>query len=170
MSLTDERALTPAGMPGQRLVHTSNGDTRFAFVPTELASKCRELVHSYHAIHGYGTLPDMLWHSDARDIIECNRDLATVFNNASKTRHAKRAHDSFVLIATIILSIEVLTRDFVGWGRRFPAAKRDAEAFLVDFPQRDRSWFMDQYLYPSLTPQREFAKVLTPSATHDMLA
>jgi hypothetical protein len=135
----------------------------FAFVPRELASKCRELVQSYHSMHGYQHLADMLWHSDARDIIECNRDLSQVFKQASKSRYAKRANDSFVLIATIVLSVEVLARDFAGWGRRFPAARRDAEALLVDFPQRERGWFMDKYLYPSLTLHREFASVLSPS-------
>jgi hypothetical protein len=150
-------------------VNAEGQSTKFAFVPRDLASKCRELVHSYHSIHGYRHLADMLWHSDARDIIECNPDLALVFKEASKSRYAKRANDSLVLIATIVLSIEVLARDFAGWGRRFPLAKREAEALLVDFPQREHGWFMDKYLYPSLTLHREFANVLTPSGTKTVL-
>jgi hypothetical protein len=157
-----------AGTDRQRDVTPDGQSVKFAFVPRELASKCRELVHSYHSIHGYRHLADMLWHSDARDIIECNRDLAHIFKDASKSRYAKRANDSLVLIATIVLSIEVLARDFAGWGKRFPAARRDAEALLVDFPQRERGWFMDKYLYPSLTLQREFANVLTPSASRTL--
>ena len=105
----------------------------------------------------------MLWHSSGRDIIECNPELALVFKGACKTRRAKQANESYVLLATIVLAIEVLARDFAGWGKRFPSARRDAEAFLADFPQREHGWFMDQYLYPSLTVNRQFAKVLTPS-------
>jgi hypothetical protein len=135
----------------------------FKFIPKELAIKCRKLIESYHAMHGYARLPDMLWNSDARDIIECHRDLMQVFKNASKSRGAKRANESFLLIATAIVSLEVLARDFSGWGKRFPTAKREADAKLVDFPARQRVWFMDKYLYPSLNTHRELVGTLAPS-------
>jgi hypothetical protein len=151
------------GSPDQQGDAQFKESAKFDFIPRELASKCRELIQSYHSIHGYGHLPDMLWHSSGRDVIECNRELAIVFNGACKTRRAKQANNSFILLATIVLSIEVLARDFAGWGKRFPVARRDAEAILVDFPQRRSSWFMDQYLYPSLTIHRGFAKMLAPS-------
>jgi hypothetical protein len=87
-----------------------------------------------------------------------------VFKNASKSRSAKRANDSFLLIAIAIVSLEVLARDFSGWGRRFPGAKRKAEAMFADFSPRQRVWFMDKYLYPSLNLHRAAASVLAPSA------
>jgi hypothetical protein len=150
--------------PAERQTDGAFGSTsNFRFVPKELAAKCRKLIDSYHAIHGYGRLPDMLWHSDARDIIECHRELMQVFKNASKSRGAKRANESFLLIATAVVSLEVLARDFAGWGKRFPAAKREAEAMLIDFPERQRAWFMDKYLYPSLNTHREMANALAPS-------
>ena len=72
----------------------ANGDfsatSAFKFIPKELALKCRKLIESYHAMHGYGRLPDMLWNSDARDIIECHRDLMQVFKNASKSARSNR--------------------------------------------------------------------------------
>ena len=34
----------------------------FQFVPRELAAKSRKLIESYHALHGFGCLPDLLWH------------------------------------------------------------------------------------------------------------
>jgi hypothetical protein len=106
----------------------------------------------------------MLWHSDARDIIECHRTLLQVFNSASKSRRAKHANESFSLIATIVVCLEVLARDFAGWGKRHPAAKSKAEAMYVDFPPRERGWFMDKYLYSSLNTHRELASALIPSA------
>jgi hypothetical protein len=140
-----------------------SADSTFKFIPKELAIKCRKLIESYHAMHGYGRLPDMLWNSDARDIIECHRNLMQVFKSASKSRGAKRANDSFLLIATAVVSLEVLARDFSGWGKRFPAARREAEGMFVDFPVRQRVWFMDKYLYPSLNTHRELAGTLAPS-------
>jgi hypothetical protein len=133
----------------------------FRFVPRELAVKCRKLIESYHAIYGYVGLPDMLWLSDARDIIECHRDLTRLFKKASKSRGAKRANDSFLLIATTIVSLEVLARDFSGWGKRFPAAKREAEKVLGGLPQLRRTWLMDLYLFPPLGVRRELADALT---------
>lgn len=135
----------------------------FRFLPNELAVKCRALIETFHEILGYGCLPDMLWHSDARDIIECDRELAQLFKNASKSRCAKRANNSLLLIATVVLSLEALARDFAGWGKRFPIAKREAERWLGGFPLKQRVWLLDVYLYPSLSIHRELAGVAAPS-------
>jgi hypothetical protein len=141
-------------------LHTASD---FRFIPRELAAKSRKLIEGYHDIHGYGCLPDLLWHSDARDIIDCNRDLTKIFKGASKSRCAKRANGSLLLIATVIFSVETLARDFAGWGKRFPAAKREAEKMLYDATLRPHVWFMDGYLYPRLTAHRELASEIAPS-------
>jgi hypothetical protein len=140
--------------------------SNFRFVPRELFIKCRKLIESYHAIYGYAGLPDMLWLSDARDIIESHRDLTQVFKIASKSRGAKRANDSFLAIAAAVVSLEVLARDFAGWGNKFPAAKRQAEKLLGDYALRpQRAWLMDLYLYPTLGMRREFANALAATST-----
>jgi hypothetical protein len=133
------------------------------FVPRELALRARKLIESFHSIHGYGCLPDLLWHSSARDVIECHRDLTSIFKAASRSRSAKRANDSLLLIATIVFSVEMLARDFAGWGKRFPASKREAERLLGDVLQQPHAWFMDMYLYPSLAIHRELTGELAPS-------
>ncbi len=138
-----------------------DGNPDFRFLPRELSIKCRTLCESYHAMHGYGSLPDMLWHSDARDIIECHRDLNRIFKSAAKTRCARRSNELLLLIATVIVALEVLARDYSGWGKRFPVAKREAEAMLVDFRLRSYNWFMDLYLYPSLSLNRDLGGILS---------
>ena len=135
----------------------------FRFIPRELAIKCRRLIESYHAIYGYVGLPDMLWLSDARDIIERDRELTRIFKRAARSRAAKRANDSFLHIATTIVSLEVLARDFSGWGKRFPAAKCEAEEILGRVPQLRRAWLMDLYFFPPLGVRRELGD------THDIL-
>jgi hypothetical protein len=135
----------------------------FRFIPHELAVKCRQLIESYHAVYGYVGLPDMLWLSDARDIIECHGDLGKAFKKGAKSRGAKRANDSFLLIATTIVALEVLARDFSGWGKRFPAAKHQAETMLGDLPQLRRTWLMDLYLFPPLGVRHESTGALTSS-------
>jgi hypothetical protein len=136
----------------------------FRFVPCELADKCRTLIESFHAIYGYLALPDMLWLSDARGVIERHDDLTKIFKRASRSRGAKRANDAFLQIATLIVSLEVLARDFASWGKRFPAAKRDAEKLVGDFTSRRPAWLMDLYLYPPLGIRREFDKSLEAPA------
>jgi hypothetical protein len=143
----------------------TNAGSDFRFLPKELTAKCRKLVESYHAIHGFGCLPDMLWHSDARDIIECSRELSRIFKTASKSRCAKRANESLMLIATVVLSLEILARDFSGWGKRFWSAKRTAEGLLADFELKPRTWFLDQYLYPAPAPAPELARIIDPPST-----
>jgi hypothetical protein len=142
-----------------------NINSNFRFVPAELTGKCRSLIESFHAMYGYVGLPDMMWLSDARNIIECHSDLAQMFKKASRSRGAKRANDSFLLIATEIVSLEVLARDFAGWGKRFPKAKQEAEKLLGDFALQRRTWLMDLYLYPPPGVRRELANALETSAT-----
>jgi hypothetical protein len=139
----------------------------FRFIPRELAIKCRRLIESYHAIYGYVGLPDMLWLSDARDIIEQNRELTRIFTRAARSRAAKRANDPFLHIATTIVSLEVLARDFSGWGKRFPAAKCEAEEILGRVPQLRRAWLMDLYFFPPLGVRRELGDTQTfyPTST-----
>jgi len=132
----------------------------FQFLPKELTLKCRKLIESYHAIYGYVGLPDMLWLSDARDIIECHHELTQIFKKASKARAAKRANDSFLLVATLVVAIEVLARDYIDWGKRFPVAQREAEKLVGDFSTRPRTWLMDLYLYPPLGVHRELGDAL----------
>jgi len=169
MSSIDETSAA-AGYNDARSDNGAGAPSPFRFLPRELAGKCRKLIESYHAMHGFGCLPDMLWHSDGRDIIECHRELTLVFKAASKSRAAKRANDSLLLIATVIVSLEVLARDFAGWGKRFPDAKRQAEQMLGEFPLRERTWLMDLYLYPPLGIHRELVNTLAPSAAESAIA
>ncbi len=156
-AVTETAAIRPAGDNGAAV------SSAFPFVPRELAVKCRKLIESYHAIFGYVGLPDMLWLSGTRDIIECDGYLTRLFKRASKSRTARRANDSFLQIATTIVSLEVLARDFSGWGKRFPAAQREAEKILGGLPQLRRTWLMDLYLFPPLGVRRDFGDALTPA-------
>ena len=168
MALIDE---TSAAAIRRGKPHTESlaaAASMFAFVPGELATKCRKLIETYHAMHGFGSLPDLLWQSDGRDVVECNRELAQVFKRASKTRRAKRANDALLQIATAVVSLEVLARDFAGWGKRFPEAKQAAETLLVGFPSQQRVWLMDMYLYPPLGIHRELVSTLAPAMTGEL--
>jgi hypothetical protein len=165
MSLVGNRAEEMRGDAARRPDGGGKINSKFSFVPDELAVKCRSLIESFHGMYGYVGLPDMLWLSDARDIIECHEDLAQFFKKASRSRGAKRANDSFLMIATTIVAVEVLTRDFAGWGKRFPSAKREADKLFGDFSQHQRVWLMDLYLYPPLGVRRESTDTLEPSTT-----
>jgi hypothetical protein len=151
MPLTDDPA-TDEGLEGGRESVDQDGlGPDFQFVPPDLASKCHKLIDSYHAIHGYRSLPDMLWQSDSRDVIERSPELMQIFANASKSRSAKRANDSFQQLATMIAALEMLARDVAGWGRRHPAAKLEAEKMLGGATSaQPRQWLTDKYLYPQV--------------------
>ena len=45
-------------------------DYEFSFVPGELRSQCHRLIVSFHEMHGYPCLPDMLWKAGLASLIE----------------------------------------------------------------------------------------------------
>src|SRR5262249_36013346 len=88
--------------------------------------------------------------------------LQLVFRKASITRSPKKALKCYVLIMTVMLSLEVLASDFAGWGRRFPVAKRKANAVVNKYLPTTRTRLLDYYL-PHRGHQRpELVKLLTP--------
>jgi hypothetical protein len=119
----------------------------FCFLPKELTERSRQLIESYHGVHGYAKLADLLWHAETREFIAFHRDLWAVFRKASLTRSAKRANECYVLVATILFSLEVLANDFAGWGKRFPQARLKADSILCEHLPNARTWLMDFYLY-----------------------
>lgn len=137
-------------------------DTDFSFVPKPLAAKCRRLIETYHAMNGYTCLPDMLWQPELRDFIEMHKNFRQIFRRASTARSAKRANEGFVLIATAILSLEVLASDFARWSVKYPVAKRRAHVILQKYTLNTRTWLMDRYLYPRSYINPAFINALAP--------
>ncbi|MGP0089654.1 MAG: hypothetical protein ACLPKB_06805 [Xanthobacteraceae bacterium] len=142
MSLAEE-----VGIDGRtEALHSKAAD--FGFLPTELVKKCGRLIHARHQAVGYAALPDLLWDEQTRDFITTYKNLQALLKKASTTRSAKRANAAYLLIATVILSLEALASDFAGWGTRFPAAKRKAADMVADFFPGSRTRLMDIYLPP----------------------
>ena len=115
-------------------------------LPSTLAAQCRGLIESYHDIHGYGCLPNMLWRAELEDFIKKHSCLRHILRKASTTRSAKVANKGFVEIATAILSLEILASDFASWSTMFPEAKSMANALLR--MRSARMFLMEYYLYP----------------------
>jgi hypothetical protein len=106
-------------------------DPRFDFIPKALAIKCQRLIETYHAKHGYACLRDTLWQPELRDFIQTHNEIAKIFKRAAVARSAKQANKGFVLIATTILSLEILASNFAGWSASFPFEIRKATAILL---------------------------------------
>jgi hypothetical protein len=137
------------------------------FIPSALSAKCRQLIETYHDIHGYSCLPDRLWHPETRNFIECRKDFHKIFRRAAIAKSAKKANEGFVLIATTILALEVLSSNFSGWGQRYPLAKRRADALLAQFMPHASTWLMDMYLYPRNYISPAFNEALSPPSGSD---
>jgi hypothetical protein len=120
----------------------------FEFLPTTLAKKSRRLLEGYHELRGYGSLPDFLWDAEIREFIEMHDQLNAIFKKASRSRSAKRSTEYYLLVATIILSMETLVSDFAGWGARFPDARRKAVAIVTAFRLPFGTRLLDHYLSP----------------------
>jgi hypothetical protein len=120
----------------------------FSFLPTSLAAQCRSLIESYHELHGYACLPDILWKARLGPFIETNREFRQVLRKASTTRSAKKSHEGFVRIATTLLSLEILSSSFAGWSAIYPDAGSTARAILGRNARGSHMPLMEFYLYP----------------------
>ncbi len=139
--------------------------TEFSFLPISLMTQCRSLIESYHELHGYACLPDLLWKSRLGPLIEAHQELERLLKKATTTRSAKKSHDCFVRITQTILSLEILASSFAGWSAIYPDAGLQARAILQQNARGQHMHLLDFYLYQP--KQLSFAAVaaLVPPAT-----
>lgn len=135
-------------------------ESEFSFVPEALGVQSSRLIQTYHAKYGYSYLADMLWHSDARDFIKKHTKLRQMFNDASRTRSAQRANNWLQALAALIVALEVLARDFAGWGTQFPDARQKAKKLLDASAATPRMWLMNEYVHGTSGINREYARLL----------
>ena len=141
-----------------------DGNVDFSFLPKALVDKCKPFIIRYHELNGFSSLPDILWHPETRNFIETNPILQRLFKKSTSSRSAKKANEGFVLIATVILSTEILASGFAGWASRYPAARRRAQALLAEYIPSSRAWLIERYLYPQIDRSRATLGALAPDA------
>ena len=137
-------------------------DVDLGFLPADLTAQCRNLIESYHDIHGYACLPDMLWRARLGPFIERHHEFRQRLRKASTTRSAKKSNQGFVEIATAILSLEILASSFAGWTALYPEAGASAHAVLKRQSGGSQTPLMDFYLYPPKYVSSAAIAKLTP--------
>jgi hypothetical protein len=131
------------------MLSDSDGSPDFGFLPQNLRNQCRSLIESYHGLHGYGCLPDLLWKAGLGPFIETHREFRQLLRKASTTRSAKKANDGFTQIATTLLSLEILASNFAGWSTIYPQAASTSKLILKRHARFSSSTpLMESYLYP----------------------
>jgi len=148
-----------------------HGSIDFAFLPKALVEKCKPFIIRYHELNGFSTLPDILWHPETHQVIEADLALSELFRRSSSSRGAKKANEGLILIATLILSTEILAIGLAGWATRYPAARRKARALLAEhmpssfgkFGQLGPARLTERYLYLPIERSYTVLRVLAPS-------
>ena len=120
----------------------------FSFLPKSLTIQCRSLIESYHELHGYTCLPDILWKARLGPFIQRHREFRQLLRKASTTRSAKKSNEGFVRIAATLLSLEILASSFAGWSAIYPEAGSMAHAILKRNARSPHMPLMEFYLYP----------------------
>jgi hypothetical protein len=141
---------------------TENFD--LSLLPKCLTTQCRSLIESYHELHGYTCLPDVLWKAQLGPFIERHRELHQLLRKASTTRSAKKSNEGFVLITTTILSLEILASSFAGWSAIYPEAGSMALALLKRNAGSPHMPLMEFYLYPPKYISSSAIAALAPPA------
>ncbi len=134
----------------------------FSFLPKALIDKCKPFVIRYHELHGFSCLPDILWQPETRKFIEAHLALRQLFKKSTSSRRAQKANEGFILIATLILSIEILAIGLAGWATRYPAAGKKAKALLAEYVPSSRAPLTERYLYPQIKRTRAVLGALAP--------
>jgi hypothetical protein len=129
--------------------------TDFSFLPQDLLEKCRPFIIRYHEMNGYSSLPDILWNPEVRNLINFDAHLNRLFKASTSSRSAKRTNDGLIGIATLILALEILSTGTAGWGDRYPAARKTAQAIRDEFVLSARPWLIECYLYPDTKRRRD---------------
>ena len=140
----------------------------FSFLPKSLVSQCQALIESFHDLHGYSCLPDILWKAGLGPFIEAHAPLRQVLRKASTTRSAKKSNAGFVRIATTILSLEILASRFAGWSSIYPREATKSREILKAVARGPQNPLIEFYLYPPkhLNPAA-IAALAPPQNIHD---
>jgi hypothetical protein len=120
----------------------------FGFLPKSLTSQCQVLIESFHELHGYSCLPDMLWKAGLGPFIEGHEQLRQLLRKASTTRSAKKSNLDFVKIATTILALEILSSRFAGWSTIYPQPASRSRAIQTAHARGRHTPLIEFYLYP----------------------
>ena len=137
----------------------------FSFLPDSLTIQCQSLIESYHELHGYTCLPDILWKARLGPFIQAHREFRQLLKKASTTRSAKKSNEGFVQIATTLLSLEILASSFAGWSAIYPQAASRAHAILKRIGHGPHMPLMEFYLYPPKHISSAAIAVLAPPAS-----
>src|ERR1700748_1910954 len=125
----------------------TNNNVDFSFLPKALVSQCQVLIESFHDLHGYSCLPDILWKAGLGPFIEAHAPLRQVLRKASTTRSAKKSNAGFVRIATTILSLEILASRFAGWSSIYPREATRSRETLKTITRSPPNPLIEFYLY-----------------------
>jgi hypothetical protein len=123
----------------------------FGFLPPELVSACGVLVERYHAQQAQPCKwpVEIVWRSDADELLRHHRALKTLFDRGCRTRRANLAKELQEHVAALILACETLVQDEAGWGARYPEARASAVQLFAKVSDR-RPWLMETYGCPAL--------------------
>jgi hypothetical protein len=134
----------------------------FSFLPKGLVSQCQMLIESFHDLHGYSCLPDLLWKAGLGPFIEAHAPLRQVLRKASTTRSAKKSNAGFARIATTLLSLEILASRFAGWSSIYPREATRSREILKAVAHRRPNPLIEFYLYPPKHPNPAAIAALAP--------
>jgi hypothetical protein len=141
-------AVTAVARDARSSTSAKANEVDLSFLPKNLTAQCRSLIESYHEVHGFACLPDVLWKSRLGPFIEKQPELRQFLRKASTTRSAKKANEGFVRIATVILSLEILASSFAGWSAIYPEPGEKARVILKRNARTSHMPLMEFYLYP----------------------
>ncbi len=76
---------------------------------------------------------------------------------------AYREKSGWKFLSAVLLSLEMLTNNFAGWGKAYPQARAEALGILKDNPEAPKSTWLDYYLPQRAELDSSRSKAFEPS-------
>jgi hypothetical protein len=118
----------------------------FEWFPAKLLEMWVIGVKDKHEKHGWGSMPGILWDVDTMTFFGCYKGTFEMLKKATHSWRPSKRHEYQTYLASIVLAIECLGCDFVGWGTKYPTAKQQADEILDKYFVSNRTRLLDVYM------------------------
>jgi hypothetical protein len=120
-------------------------ENEFGWIPEGLHHKGIVLIKRVHEREGWGSMPGILSDRDTRVFALCHKGTLLMLGGASNIWRPSKRREYGTYLISLMLAIEWLGCDFLGWGTAHPDAKRQADEILDQFFVHNRTRLMDFY-------------------------
>ncbi len=107
------------------------------FIPDDLIMRCALYIRALHESRAFN-FDKIMDHKDTMITALYMGDTRELLRDASKAWRRTKRNESLLTVCAIIMALEFLNADLMGWGSRFPAAQAKARELFQAYSPKDK--------------------------------